>query len=161
MTSPYLPMSPAPAAVRIRSHQRTKTSQAASGKILSRKYGGQYYKMTLDYNPMRRDQAGPLLAFLEEQEGKHQAFFVPVDQLTGQASTVVGNFANYDNDSKLHMITGTSPTTVSPPAREAGGSLVVSPSPVYLYCSLAGDVHTVSLDRKGLIKISIDLVERV
>ncbi len=164
MTSLYLPTSPAPAAVRISSHQRTQTSQAASGKILSRKYGGQYYKMSLSYNPMRRDQCGPLIAFLEALEGRNKVFYVPVDQLTGGPGLAVGNYANVDNDDKLYMITGTEPLTLSPGSHGLAEPIdpqVLNASTPMLHCSLSGNVHTVALDRKGLIKIEIDLIERV
>ncbi|MBL4837133.1 MAG: hypothetical protein JKY34_06100 [Kordiimonadaceae bacterium] len=155
----FLPMSPAPAAVRITSHRRTKSTQAASGKILTRQYGGQYFKMSLTYNLMRKDQAGPLLAFLQEQEGRFGIFFVPVDQLSGQAGEVVGNYANFDEAlyHKLHMITATSPTAVNPPYNGTG---VIQTDPAYMRCSLTSDTQNVSLDRKGLIKISLNLVER-
>jgi len=159
MTSIYLPEIPAPASVRVRHKQRTKVSTAASGKIQSRLYGGQSYAVTLTYNPMRRDQAAPLIGYLHEMQGRHGIFRVKLPQLTGQPGQIVGNFLNFIGDTKLHMITAeTVPLTVMPIAR--AGTLVDS-QPVYIQCSLAGDVQQIELGRNGLIRLEIDLVERL
>ena len=158
MTSIYLPESPAPASVRVRTKQRTKASIAASGKIQSRLYGGQSYAVTLTYNPMRRDQAAPLIAYLHEMQGRHGIFRVKLPQLTGQAGQVVGNFLNYAGDTKLHMIVSEVPFTTIPLPR--GGSVVDS-QPVYIQCSLVGDIQQIDLGRNGLIRLEIDLVERL
>ncbi len=159
MTSIYLPDSPAPASVRVRTKQRTKVSTATSGKIQSRLYGGQTYAITLVYNPMRRDQAAPLIAYLHEMQGRHGIFRVKLPQLTGQAGQIVGNFLNFDDDTKLHMIVETSPSLVVVPTQRGTG--LVDSQPVYIQCSLAGDVQQIELGRNGLIRLEIDLVERV
>jgi len=158
MTSIYLPEIPAPASVRVRTKQRTKVSTAASGKIQSRLYGGQSYAVTLTYNPMRRDQAAPLMAYLHEQQGRHGIFRVKLPQLTGQAGQVVGNFLNYVGDTKLHMIVGEVPLVTVPAPR--GGTLVDT-QPVYIECSLVGDAQLIELGRNGLIRLEIDVVERL
>jgi len=159
MTAIYLPDSPAPASVRVRTKQRTKASTAASGKIQSRLYGGQSYAITLVYNPMRRDQAAPLITYLHEMQGRHGIFRVKLPQLTGQAGQVVGNFLNFSNDTKLHMVTVESPLEVTPLARNGGG--VVDANSPYIQCSLAGDMQQIELGRNGLIRLEIDLVERL
>jgi len=158
MTSIYLPESPAPASVRVRTKQRIKASTAASGKIQSRLYGGQSYAVTLTYNPMRRDQAAPLIAYLHEMQGRHGIFRVKLPQLTGQPGQVVGNFLNYTGDTKLHMIVSEVPFVTIPAPR--GGSVVDS-QPVYIQCSLVGDIQQIDLGRNGLIRLEIDLVERL
>lgn len=159
MPSIYLPDSPAPASVRVRTKQRTKVSTAVSGKIQSRLYGGQSYAATLTYNPMRRDQAAPLIAYLHEQQGRYGIFRVKLPQLTGQAGQIVGNFLNYVGDTKLHMIVaeGLSPVTIPAPR---DGSIVDS-QPVYIQCSLVGDAQQIELGRNGLIRLEIDVVERL
>jgi len=158
MPSIYLPDTPAPASVRVRTKQRTKVSTAVSGKIQSRLYGGQSYAVTLSYNPMRRDQAVPLIAFLHEQQGRHGIFRVKLPQLTGEAGQIIGNFINFTGDTKLHMITEVTPFTVVPMAR---GGTIVDTQPVYIQCSLVGDVQQIDLGRNGLIRLEIDVVERL
>ncbi len=159
MPDAYLPDVPAPASVRINPKQRTKISTAASGRILSRLYGGQSYSMTLVYNPMHKATAAPLLAFLQEQQGRNGVFLVKVPQINGVGGLNVGSFVNFDNDTKLHMITSTSPMTYSPAARVAGGT--ADASAPYMRCSLTSDVQEFSLAKNGLISLQLSFVERV
>lgn len=158
MTSIYLPEIPAPASVRVRTKQRTKVSTAASGKIQSRLYGGQSYAVTLTYNPMRRDQAAPLIAYLHEMQGRHGIFRVKLPQFTGLSGQIIGNFVNFTGDTKLHMITEVTPFTVVPLPR---GGTIVDSQPAYIQCSLVGDAQLIELGRNGLIRLEIDVVERL
>lgn len=159
MPTPILPKSPAPSAVKISSKSRSVVSQAESGKILGRAKGTSYYEMELTYPPMRRDQFGPIRAFLEDN-ARPKVFYVEVDPLTGVAGEIVGNHINFDNDTKLHLVTGATPlTTVTPPMRNIGG-LIVS-SPVYMRCSLKNDVQKLSLAKDGLVRFEINLEERI
>ncbi|MFC3051659.1 hypothetical protein [Kordiimonas pumila] len=158
MTDIYLPATPAPASVRITPRQRTKVSTASSGRILSRLYGGQSYSMTLVYNPMHKATAAPLLAFLQEMQGRHGIFRVDVPQLNGVGGLNVGSFVNFSDDTKLHMITGTGPLTYSPPQRGSGTVSATSP---YMRCSFTSDTQEFSLAKNGLISLQLELVERV
>ncbi len=165
MSNNYLPGSsgvadgvPAPASVRIRPKQRTKVSVAESGKILSRVYGGQTYEASFVYNPMHREQAAPIIAFLHSLQGRNGVFRVKLPQLSGVDGIRVGNFVNFEGDTKLHMITETSPLEVIPAPR--GGSAVDTQGP-YIECSLKNDAQEIKLDRDRLIRLEIDVVERV
>lgn len=162
MTSTYLPSSPAPATYDFKSNYRTQTSMAVSGKILSRKYGGQFYELTLAYPPMRRDQAAPIIAFLEEQEGRFGIFRVRLpDDMAGVTGVEVGNFANLDDDpnKKLYRITALGvPPTLRPMPLTAGN---VVTSGVEMRCSLKNDVQMITLGNKGLVSLRINLIERV
>jgi len=134
---------------------------AISGKILSRKYGGQYYEMTLVYPDMRRDQAAPIIAFLEEQEGQLGIFRVQLpDDMSGTPGLEVGNFANIvgDASNKLYRIVeaGASPRLMP----SAPGATPIT-SGVMMRCSLRNDAQIIKLGRSGLIRLEIDLVERV
>ncbi|WP_417459226.1 hypothetical protein [Kordiimonas sp.] len=160
MSLDILPAFPAPASVKVRPHQRTKSTQAMSGRILTNAYGGQFFEMTLVYHPMHRKDAGALIAFLQYQRGRSGTFRVPLDQLTGQAGLKVGNFAMFDNDSKVHIITQTLPSVqVIPAARQSGGTLLTSG--VEMRCSLTRDVQEITLGTDGLIRLELDLIERV
>lgn len=160
MSLDVLPAFPAPASVKVRSRQRTKSAQAMSGRILTNAYGGQFFEMTLVYHPMHRKDAGGLIAFLQYQRGRSGIFDVPLDQLTGQGGLRVGNFARFDNDSKVHIITQTTPSVeVMPAAREAGGTLLTAD--VMMKCSLSRDMQEITLSTDGLIRLELDLIERV
>ena len=155
-----LPVVPAPAEITVRSRQRTKISQAESGRILSRAYGGQYYEVVLHYNPMKRSDAAPLIAFLQSREGRNSVFKVEISGLAATAGSNVANFANVDDDTKLHLITETDPTPVlSPEPRFSGATLFTDQ--VFMRASLQQDVQEIALARTGLIQPRIDLIERL
>ncbi len=155
-----LPMVPAPAEMIVRSQQRTKVSQAESGRILSRAYGGQYYQLALRYNLMKRSAASALIAFLQSREGRNDIFKVEITGLAAMTGNNIANFANVDDDTKLHLIAETDPTTIlSPVPRFTGATLFTDQ--VFMRASLQQDVQAVSLVRSGLIQLSVNLVERL
>ncbi len=155
-----MPATPVPAAIRINSRQRTRVSQAESGRILSGTYGGQFFEASLVYAPMKRDAAAPLIAFLQSRRGRDSIFKVELTGFRTSAGAEVANFLNYDDDTKLHLITATSPTLETyPTARATGG--VHHTDTVFMRASLARDVQQISLDRDGLIRLEVDLVERL
>lgn len=155
---PALPMTPAPAEIRVRSRQRTRVSQSESGHVFTRAYGGQFYEITLTYNPMTRAQAGPLIGFLQSRKGRDSKFKV---EITGLAETVglhVGNFVNFGDTTKLYMITQTGPLEVTPERADVSDPFS---DEVFIYASLVGDAQEVSLGRSGLIRLEVDLIERL
>ncbi len=155
-----LPVVPAPAEMNVQSRQRTKTSQAESGRILSRAYGGQFFQVRLIYNPMKRNDAAPLIAFLQSREGRNSIFKVEITGLAAAVGNNVANFANVDDDTKLHLISETNPTTIlSPTPRFAGATIFTDQ--VFMRASLQNDVQEVSLGRNGLIELRVDLIERL
>lgn len=155
-----MPVVPAPAAISVRSRQRTKVSQSESGHMISRAYGGQYYEVTLSYNPMTRAQAAPLIAFLQSLEGRNSIFYVEICGFAGIPGATAANFGNFDDDTKLHMITGSGAGDVTPAKRMEGASMLYTDT-VYMRASLANDVQEVSLGNRGLIRLELDLVERL
>lgn len=159
MSSLYLPDDPAPVSVRLQHKQRTKQSTAVSGRIQSRLHGGQSYAATLTYPPMRRDQAAALIAYIHELQGRHGVFRVKLPDLAGVPGEAVGNLMNFVGDHKLHIITDTSPLTVMPAAR-SGGTVRDTDGP-YMQCSLSTDVQKIELGKNGLIRLEIDVVERL
>lgn len=162
MPSPLLPEIPAPASVRVRKREANRSSQSESGALYTRKKGFPLYEVTLVYAPMKPSDFAALNAFITSRGGKNGIFYVRMpNNHSGQTGVKIGNFANYDNDTKLHLITaeGVSPETY-PAARVAGGNLVAND--VYLRCSLARDLHDVVVDRINLIsRFEIDLIERL
>lgn len=157
---PALPTAPAPMALRLTSRQRTRTTTAESGKVLSRAYGGQSYEATLVYPPMKRDAAAPLLSFLQSRRGKDSIFKVELSGMREVSGLQIANFGNYNDDTKLHLITQTSPSLETYPApRQTGASFFVDT--VFMRASLARDVQQVTVSRDGLIRLEIDLIERL
>lgn len=156
LASEILPSIPTPLEFTFKSKTRSKVTQATSGKIISRRYGGQWYELTLQYPPMDKSEFGPIVSFLEELGGKNGIFYVEIPPVTDQAGNVVGNMANYSNDTKLHRITSTG---TFPDGRNVGGILVTDP--VYLRCSLKNDVQAVRHSKDGFTRFELDLVERI
>ncbi len=160
MSFTELPAYPKPATMKIRPRQRTKSSQAMNGKILTSEYGGHVFELTLTYAPMLRSDAADLMAFLHAMRGRGGIFLVPLDPPTGQGGVRVGNFAKFSNDTKIHVITATSPAVVvSPPARVPGGTL--STGGLKMRCSLTSDLQVIDLGANGLVRLELDLIERV
>lgn len=155
----FMPMDPAPAAIVVRSRHRTRVTQAESGRIISGRYGGQYYEVSLSYNPMTREQAAPLVAFLQGQNGRYGVFHVEICGLAHLDGLHAANFANFENDTKLHMVQDAVSESVIPPARSGGSTLYTDQ--VFMRASLSSDVQTVELGRTGLIRLSVDLIERL
>ncbi len=155
-----LPLFPAPAAMNVLSRQRTKTSQAESGRILSRAYGGQFYQVALRYNLMKRSDAHALIAFLQSRQGRNSIFKVEITGLAAAVGNNVANFANVDDDTKLHLIAETNPTTVLSPSPRFTGATVFTDQ-VFMRASLQNDVQEVLLGKDGLIQLSVDLIERL
>lgn len=162
MSSDILPAYPVPSSFQFTSRYRTQTSMAVSGKIIGRKYGGQYYEARLVYPALRRDQLAPIIAFLERQEGRYGIFRVQVPtDMAGQVGDVPGNFANVVGDSlnKLYRVTGSPGDLAVMPTPPSGSSFTTSG--VQMRCSLKNDAQQIVLGRTGLIRLEIDLIERV
>ncbi|MBL4837367.1 MAG: hypothetical protein JKY34_07295 [Kordiimonadaceae bacterium] len=148
-----------PADFVFKSMTRTKTTMVESGKMLTRTYGGQWYELRLTWPPMTKEEFGPIAAFIEKQAGKNGIFYVEVPPMTGEEGEVVGNMANYANDTKLHRITDTGPHEVYPEARNGGGFLETGS--VYMRCSLKNDVHQTQHKKDGFVHFELDLMERL
>jgi len=157
MPTPLLPESPAPVSYEIRSKTNTIKSESLSGKILTRKVGGQRLEMKLVYPPMQKQQFGEIISFLNEQEGSHGIFYVRIPTLSGSEGST-GEYVNYDNHTKLYQVASNGVDTI-PDALVAGGNVVTNT--VYMRVSLANNIQTVSYGPDGTVRIEIDLLERL
>ncbi len=158
MPSPILPITPAPAEYVFKTKTRTLSSEAISAKILTREIGGQSFELTLKYPPMSADEFAPVEAFLTSRS-RNDIFFVEIPAPTGTPGEAVGNYINFDNDTKLHKVNAIGPTVVYPAMRNVGG-LIVS-DPVYLRCSRKNDIQSVQYSADGFIRFQVDVVERI
>ena len=157
MPSPLLPESPTPVSYQIKSKTKTIRSESLSGKILTRKVGGQRFEMKLVYPPMQNQEFGPIIAFLNEQDGMNGIFYVRIPTLSGSEGST-GEYVNYNNHDKLYQVASNGVDTI-PDTLVTGGTVVTST--VYMRCSLANDIQTISYNPDGTVRIEIDLVERI
>jgi len=157
MPTPLLPELPAPVSYEIRSKTNTIKSESLSGKILTRKVGGQRFEMKLVYPPMQKQQFGQIISFLNEQDGQNGIFYVRIPTLSGSEGST-GEYVNYDNHTKLYQVASNGVDTI-PDTLVTGGNVVTST--VYMRVSLTNDIQTVSYGPDGTVRIEIDVVERI
>ena len=159
MPTPILPEVPSPVSYEFKSKVNTAKSESLSGKILTRKIGGQRFELTLKYAPMTKSEFGEIAAFLNEQEGCNGIFFVRIPQL-GDTLGAAGEYVNYDNHNKLYQIKSDG-VNVYPDAIVDVTSATQVNNPVYLRCSLKGNVQQITYSADGFVRFEIDLVERL
>lgn len=158
MPSPLLPTDISPKSYTIKSKHNVLKSESLSGKILTRKIGGQRFEFTLVFPPMTRSQFSPIHAFLMEQEGMAGIFYIQIPTFS-DSPTNAGEYANYNNHNKLYMLTGA--TTTMPEQITSGGSLVNSGTGVYARVSLARGITEIQYAEDGFVRFEVDLVERL
>ena len=156
MPAPLLPIYPDPVSFRITSKVKTLSSESLSGKILTRKIGGQRFEATLVYPPMTRTQFAPIHAFLMEQAGMSGLFYIKIP-VFGTAAGAVGEYYTYSSHTKVYMCAsdgGDYPTKLV-----AGGTPEIDT--VYMRVSLKSDVQSIEYGRDGLVRFEIDVMERL
>lgn len=157
MPTPLLPATPEPVSYQIRSKTNTLSSESLSGKILTRKVGGQRFEMTLVYPPLKKSEYGALLSFLNEQDGKNGIFYITIP-VFGSAAGNAGEYANYSNHTKLYQIKADGTNTL-PDLLVTGGTKVTNA--VYMRVSLRNDIQEVKYEQDGFVRLEIDVVERI
>jgi len=103
MPSPILPTTYTPTSYGIKSKVNVLRSEAISGKILTRRVGGQRFEFSLAFQPMTREQFSPIHAFLMEQEGSQGIFYIQIPTFSNSA-TAAGEYVNYSGSTKLFML---------------------------------------------------------
>lgn len=156
MPSPLLPTSPAPASYKISSKVNTLKSESLSGKILTRKVGGQRFEATLVYPPMNRGDFNDIHAFLMEQEGSNGIFYIKIP-VFGNNAGATGEYYNYDNSTKLYMTK--SDGGDYPEKLVAGGNIEIND--VYMRVSLKNSVQVIEYAKDGTVRLEIDVEERI
>lgn len=156
MPAPLLPIYPDPVSFRITSKVKTLSSESLSGKVLTRKIGGQRFEATLVYPPMTRTQFAPIHAFLMEQAGMSGLFYIKIP-VFGTAAGGVGEYYTYDTHTKVYMCA--SDGGDYPPKLVAGGTAEIDP--VYMRVSLKSDVQSIEYGRDGLVRFEVDVMERL
>lgn len=157
MPSPLLPTSPAPVSYNIKSKVNNLRSESLSGKILTRKVGGQRFEATLVFPPMNRGDFNEIHAFLMEREGPSGIFYIEIPTF-GDTHGVAGEYINYDNHTKTYMVKTGGVDTY--PDQIVTGSTTVT-STTYMRVSLRNDVQVIEYGTDGTVRLEIDVVERL
>lgn len=157
MPSPLLPTSPAPVSYKITSKVNTLRSESLSGHIKTRKIGGQRFEATLVFPPMNKGAFNDIHAFLMEQEGSNGIFFVEIPTF-GTTHGVSGEYVNFSNHNKMYMVKSNGVDTY-PDVLVSGGSVVSNVT--YLRCSLKNNLQVIDYGSDGIVRLELDVVERI
>lgn len=157
MPTPLLPTTPAPMSYQIKSKVNTLQSESLSGKILTRKVGGQRFEATLVFPPMNSGAFNAIHAFLMEQEGTSGIFFIEIPTF-GDTAGVAGEYINFSNHNKLYMVKSDGIDTY-PDQLVTGGT--VNSSQTYMRVSLRNSVQVIKYGSDGTVRLEIDVVERL
>lgn len=156
MPTPLLPTTPAPMSYKITSKVNTLQSESLSGKILTRKVGGQRFEATLVFPPMNKGNFNAIHSFLMEQ-GSGGIFYIQIPTF-GDTFGAAGEYVNYSNHTKTYMIPSTG-TGTYPELIVAAGTVV--PAVTYMRVSLRNSVQTIEYGADGVVRLEIDTVERL
>lgn len=157
-----MPTTPVPISWEFESRTRTYITDALSMRRLTRRVGGQRWELTVKFPPMRPEDAAELLTFFESLQGPNGIFYIALPDFSGSAGEVVGNFVNYTNETKAYRVKSISPTTVTPDRIRTGGTLISSSgNTVYMRVALVNDVQKVTYPDDDMIRLEVDLVERL
>lgn len=157
MPSPLLPTSPAPVSYNIKSKVNNLRSESLSGKILTRKVGGQRFEATLVFPPMNRGDFNEIHAFLMEREGSNGIFYIEIPTF-GDTHGVAGEYINYNNHDKMYMVK-TGGVDTYPDQIVTGGTVVSNVT--YMRVSLRNDVQMIEYGTDGTVRMEVDVVERL
>lgn len=85
------PITPKFSAVNLESDSPTLFSETVSGRMQSRKIGGQKWRFTASYPAMTRTEFQPVWAFVIAQQGRHGVFTVIPTEISGTNGTASGS----------------------------------------------------------------------
>jgi hypothetical protein len=84
------PTTPKFNALNLQSESPTLFSETVSGRMQSRKIGGQKWTFTAAYPPMTRAEFNPVFAYIVAQEGRHGVFTVVPTMISNTSGTASG-----------------------------------------------------------------------
>jgi hypothetical protein len=87
------PTSPVFKSVNLQSQSPTLVSEAASGKVQARQIAGQRWSFTAAYPPMTRSEFAPVSAFIMQQRGRLNTFYIELPIVSDSASSATGTLA--------------------------------------------------------------------
>jgi hypothetical protein len=94
-----MPDAPRPASFKVDRMSNVLRSVPITGahRAQTRVIGESYWSVDLSYNPMREEHFGPLIAFLNKQNGMHEAFGVTLPNFDSRDVVAVGNYISLSN----------------------------------------------------------------
>lgn len=84
------PTSPKFNSINIESDDPTVFSESASGRMQSRKIGGQKWRLTASYAPMSQADFLPIWAFTVKQRGRHGVFTITPPEISSNSGSGTG-----------------------------------------------------------------------
>ena len=87
------PTSPVFRTVNLQSQSPTLVSEAASGKLQARQIAGQRWSFTAQYAPLTRAEFAPVSAFIMQQRGRLNTFYIELPVMSDSASSATGTLA--------------------------------------------------------------------
>lgn len=79
-SNPGYSAGPGYASVKVDAAFKTMSDQTNSGILVSRSKAAQSWSVSINYNPLTRDEFSPVYSFLLEKQGQLKPFFVPLPQ---------------------------------------------------------------------------------
>lgn len=183
------PVTPKFSAINLESDSPTLFSETVSGRMQSRKIGGQKWRFTASYPAMTRADFQPVWAFTVAQQGRHGVFtIIPTDisssngnpsgsvtcsaALIGDTSVTIsnltgtlkaGDFVKF-NHSKVYMLTadrvGSGVISIEPPLiAGVNATEVMVYTNVPFTVRLASDIQMYNTGVGGLYEYEVDFVE--
>ena len=76
------------ASVKFTSNQPVAISRTNSGRVTTRSISAQFWRISVTYNPMTRDQFEPVYNFLQERRGRLKPFEIVLPQYNSPRSSV-------------------------------------------------------------------------
>ena len=87
------PTTPVFTTVNLKSESPTLVSEAASGKLQARQIAGQRWSFSASYAPMTRSEFAPVSAFIMQQRGRLNTFYIELPVISDSASSASGTLA--------------------------------------------------------------------
>jgi hypothetical protein len=106
---------------------------------------------------MNRGEFNAIHAFLTEQAGGSGIFYVEIP-VFGTSAGGYGEYINYSNSTKLHMVKSDG-VDVYPDQLVSGGT--VEMNNVYMRCSLKNNIQEIKYSDDGTVRFEIDVEERL
>tara|TARA_R110000824_G_scaffold343269_1_gene529891 strand:+ start:568 stop:1452 length:885 start_codon:yes stop_codon:yes gene_type:complete len=132
------PTNPAFNSLKISSFQPTLVSRSISGRRQARQIGGQYWKMTATFPPMKRETFAPIHAFIIKQRGSFESFSIVLPVVSSGLATAQTNTATWVAS---QTTTGVSPLSTNSPD---GADIVFTTS-----TTNAGIINYISITTAG------------
>jgi hypothetical protein len=183
------PTTPKFSAINMISNDPTLFSVTVSGRMQSRKVGGQKWEFSATYPPLTRAEFQPVSAYIDSLRGRHTVFTVTPTEISSSIGTVsgtatctataaglntvpmtgitgtlkAGDFIKFSGHAKVYKLTadraGDGDLSIVPPLIAAITTDTVTYADVPFTVRLKNDVQQYSIGVDMLHKFEVDFVE--